>query len=77
MADAAYGNEQIINPQGPVMMYNGSSDVSSRPGKIYHPAGVAVDETGHDYLADQYFRKLAILPLMRLTPPMANRKRPS
>lgn len=64
VADTAFGNVQIFNKQGDVLLAVGA--LAKNPGD--HSAGeyslisdVAVDETGRIYILDQYFRKVEII----------------
>jgi hypothetical protein len=60
VVDAAFGNVQIFNNKGQVLMFIGNRDRAGKPGKFFLPAGVAVGEDGRVYMVDQYFRKIDI-----------------
>jgi len=60
VVDAAFGNFQIFNPQGQLLLFVGDRGFDGRPGEYMLPAGVAVDEDGRVYMADQYFKKVDV-----------------
>ncbi|MFQ5469900.1 MAG: 6-bladed beta-propeller [Gammaproteobacteria bacterium] len=60
VVDAAFGNVQIFNPQGNLLMFLGERGHAGYPGKFMLPAGIDVDESGRIYMVDQFFRKIDI-----------------
>jgi DNA-binding beta-propeller fold protein YncE len=60
VVDTAFGNAQIFNPAGEILMVIGQRGQSSAPGNYMLPAGIDVDEEGRVYIADQFFRKVDI-----------------
>lgn len=60
VTDAAFGNFQIFNPKGQLLLFVGSRNVDNAPGKFMLPSGIFVDEDGRVLMADQYFRKIDI-----------------
>ena len=60
MVDAAFGNFQIFNADGELLMFIGDRSTTAEPAKYMLPAGIDIDEDGRIYMIDQYFRKLDI-----------------
>ena len=60
VADTAFGNFQIFDPQGRLLLAIGKRDSNYGPANFMLPAGLAVDEDGRVYLVDQYFRKVDV-----------------
>lgn len=58
--DAAFGNFQIFNPQGELLLFIGERADGDAPGRFGLPSGVAVDENGRIYVVDQLFKKVDI-----------------
>jgi sugar lactone lactonase YvrE len=58
--DAAFGNFQIFNPDGDLLMFIGERAEQDGPAKYMLPSGIAVDEDGRIYFVDQWFRKVDI-----------------
>ncbi|MBW2726693.1 MAG: 6-bladed beta-propeller, partial [Deltaproteobacteria bacterium] len=58
--DASFGNFQIFNPTGDLMLFIGTR--STQRGRAHYmlPAGIDVDEDGRIYMIDQFYRKLEI-----------------
>lgn len=64
--DAAFGNFQIFNPQGELLMYIGERGDVNAPGRYSLPSGIAVDEDGRIYVTDQLFNKVDIFRPFKL-----------
>ena len=60
VVDAAFGNFQIFNPQGQLLLFVGDRGYEGKPGEYMLPSGVAVDEDGRVYMVDQYFKKVDV-----------------
>jgi len=60
VVDAAFGNFQIFNPKGQLLLFVGDRGYDGKPGEYMLPAGVAVDEDGRVYMVDQYFKKVDV-----------------
>jgi len=60
VVDAAFGNFQIFNPQGQLLLFVGDRGYEGKPGEYMLPAGIAVDEDGRVYMVDQYFKKVDV-----------------
>ena len=60
VVDALFGNFQIFNPAGQLLLAVGSRSNDDAPAKFQLPSSVAVDEDGRIYVADQYFRKVDV-----------------
>lgn len=60
VVDAAFGNFQIFNSQGQLLLFVGDRGFDGKPGEYMLPAGVAVDEDGRVYMVDQYFKKVDV-----------------
>jgi sugar lactone lactonase YvrE len=60
VVDAAFGNFQIFNPEGKLLLFVGTRGFDGRPGEYMLPAGITVDEDGRVYLVDQYFKKVDV-----------------
>ena len=60
VADTAFGNFQIFNAEGRVLLAVGRRDSRFGPANFMLPAGLAVDEDGRVYMVDQYFRKVEV-----------------
>ncbi|MBI5659059.1 MAG: 6-bladed beta-propeller [Nitrosomonadales bacterium] len=58
--DAAYGNFQIFNPEGQLLMFIGERSEEPGPGRFNLPSGITVDEDGRIYVVDQMFKKVDI-----------------
>lgn len=58
--DAVFGNFQIFNPQGELLMFIGDRADRNGPGRYTLPSGITVDEDGRIYVVDQVFKKLDI-----------------
>lgn len=60
VVDAAFGNFQIFNAQGQLLLFVGRRNERNGPGVFMLPAGIDIDDDGRIYVIDQYFRKLEI-----------------
>jgi sugar lactone lactonase YvrE len=60
VSDAAFGNFQIFNRDGQLLLFVGDRATETAPGKFMLPAGLAVDEDDRVYMVDQFFRKVDI-----------------
>jgi DNA-binding beta-propeller fold protein YncE len=60
VSDAAFGNFQIFNSQGQLLMFVGSRSNLLAPGKFMLNSGIAVDEDGRVLMADQFHAKFDI-----------------
>ena len=60
VTDAAFGNFQIFNPKGELLLFVGTRHQENEPGKFMLPSGIDVDEDGRVLMADQFFRKIDI-----------------
>ena len=60
VVDAAFGNFQIFNSQGQLLLFVGDRGFDGKPGEYMLPAGIAVDEDGRVYMVDQYFKKVDV-----------------
>ena len=61
VVDTAFGNVQIFNPKGQLLLHIGDRNTAGGPGKYSLPAGIDVDENGKIYIVDQFFRKVEII----------------
>jgi len=60
VVDAAFGNFQIFNSEGQLLLYVGERSNIDGPGKFSLPSGIAVDDDGRVYMVDQFFRKIDV-----------------
>ena len=60
VSDAAFGNIQIFNEQGDLLMFIGDRGNQLAPAKYMLTSGVACGEDGRIFIADQFFRKVDI-----------------
>lgn len=60
VVDAAFGNFQIFDSTGQLLLFVGNRGFKGMPGEYMLPAGVAVDEDGRVYVVDQYFKKVDV-----------------
>ena len=58
--DSAFGNFQIFNPEGELLMFVGERSEDPGPGRFNLPSGITVDEDGRIYVVDQMFKKVDI-----------------
>jgi sugar lactone lactonase YvrE len=68
VVDTAFGNIQIFNPDGELLMFIGDRSEQDGPAKYMLPSGVYVDEDGRLYMVDQWFRKVDIFRPASMTP---------
>lgn len=59
--DTAFGNFQLFNDAGLLLMHVGSRGSNGGAAEFFLPAGIDVDEDGRIYVIDQYFRKIDII----------------
>ena len=60
MADAAFGNFQIFNAEGQLLLPIGQRNSIFGAAHFMLPSGLDVDEDGRVYMVDQYFKKVDI-----------------
>ena len=60
VSDAAFGNFQIFNASGQLLMFIGNRGTDGGPGRFMLPSGLAVDEDGRVYMVDQFFSKVDV-----------------
>ncbi|MEH6824168.1 MAG: hypothetical protein V7629_09700 [Motiliproteus sp.] len=60
VVDAGFGNFQIFNPEGQLLMFVGTRSARGSRGEFMLPAGIDVDEDGRVYMVDQYLRKIDV-----------------
>jgi len=60
VVDSLFGNFQIFNSAGQLLLAVGTRSNSDAPAKYQLPSSVAIDEDGRVYVVDQYFRKVDI-----------------
>ena len=60
IVDAAFGNFQIFDSEGRLLLDVGSRGATDEPAKYLLPSGIAVDEDGRVYVVDQFFRKVDV-----------------
>jgi hypothetical protein len=60
VVDSAFGNFQIFNPEGELLLFVGDRSERDGPAKYMLPSGIAVDEDGRVYVVDQWFRKIDV-----------------
>ncbi len=60
VADTAFGNFQIFDRDGRLLLAVGNRNSAPGPARFMLPAGLAVDEDGRIYMVDQYFRKVDV-----------------
>ncbi len=58
VSDAAFGNFQIFNPEGQLLLAVGERSQANLAGRYMLPAGITVDEDGRVLMVDQFFRRL-------------------
>jgi DNA-binding beta-propeller fold protein YncE len=58
--DAAFGNFQIFNSKGELLLSVGNRSNTDGPAKFSLPSSIAVDDDGRVYVVDQYFRKVDV-----------------
>jgi sugar lactone lactonase YvrE len=60
VVDAAFGNFQIFDADGQLLLFVGDRAERDAPGKYMLPSGIYVDDDGRVYLVDQWFRKVEV-----------------
>ncbi len=60
VSDAAFGNLQLFNEKGELLMFIGSRGNKLEPATYMLSSGVACDEDGRLFFADQFFRKIDV-----------------
>ena len=60
VADTAFANFQIFDPEGRILMFIGNRNETGGPGAYILPAGITVDVDGRVYVVDQFFRKVEV-----------------
>jgi DNA-binding beta-propeller fold protein YncE len=60
VSDAAFGNFQIFNDQGQLLLWIGSRHQYGRRAEFFLPSGIEVDEDGRVLMVDQYHKKIDI-----------------
>jgi streptogramin lyase len=60
VVDSLFGNFQIFNSSGQLLLAVGTRSNTDAPAKFQLPSSIAVDEDGRVYMVDQYFRKVDI-----------------
>ena len=65
VADSFFGNVQIFNPEGHLLLPVGQSGNLDEPGRYALSSDVAVDDTGRLYILDQLFRKIDVIRPVR------------
>jgi sugar lactone lactonase YvrE len=68
VTDTAFGNFQIFNSKGELLMAVGARNVAAGPTHMMLPSGVAVDKDGRIYFADQFFQKVDVYRPIGLSP---------
>jgi hypothetical protein len=66
--DTAFGNFQVFNPEGDLLMFIGERSERDGPAKYMLPSGIYVDEDGRVYMVDQWFRKVDVFRPAGLKP---------
>jgi hypothetical protein len=60
VVDTAFGNFQIFDPEGRLLLDVGTRASTDGPAKFMLPSGIAVDLDGRIYMVDQFFRKVEV-----------------
>lgn len=60
VVDAAFGNFQIFDREGSLLLFIGSRSERDGAGVFMLPAGIDIDADGRMYVVDQFFKKLEI-----------------
>lgn len=60
VVDAAFGNFQIFNADGDLLMFVGERSEANAPARYMLPSGIYVDEDGRIYVVDQWFRRVDV-----------------
>ena len=68
VSDAAFGNLQIFDAEGQLLMHIGDRSEQDRPARYMLPSGIAVDQDGRIYMADEFFRRIDVFRTAELKP---------
>ena len=68
VTDAAFGNFQIFNSKGQLLLPVGIRSAAAGPTHNMLPSGIAVDSDGRIYFADQFFKKVDVYRPIALSP---------
>ena len=68
VVDTAFGNFQVFNADGELLLFVGDRSERDGPAKYMLPSGIYVDEDGRVYMVDQWFRKVDVFRPARLKP---------
>jgi len=60
VVDTGFANFQVFDPEGKLLTFVGNKGNRGVPGEFLLPAGIAVDDDGRIYVADQFFRKVEV-----------------
>ena len=60
VVDTAFGNFQVFDPEGRLLLDVGARGSSDGPAKFMLPSGIAVDADARVYVVDQFFRKVEV-----------------
>ncbi|MEQ1526424.1 MAG: hypothetical protein ABL911_06740 [Gallionella sp.] len=60
VVDTLFGNFQLFDSDGKLMMAVGNRSSTNGPGLYALPAGIAADDDGRFYIVDQYFTKVDV-----------------
>lgn len=60
VVDTAFGNFQVFNPEGQLLLAVGNRSERNGPAKYMLPAGIAIDSDGRVYVVDQFFQKVDV-----------------
>jgi DNA-binding beta-propeller fold protein YncE len=68
VSDAAFGNVQIFDAEGQLLMHIGERSERDQPARYMLPSGIAVDRDGRIYMADEFFRRVDVFRPAGLKP---------
>jgi sugar lactone lactonase YvrE len=77
VVDSAFGNFQVFNAEGDLLLYVGERSERDGPAKYMLPSGIYVDEDGRVYMIDQWFRKVDVFRPAALAPTHGYLQRPA
>ncbi len=60
VVDTAFGNFQIFDEAGKLLLFIGERGTGDRAGRFMLPSGICSDEMGRIYVVDQFFRKVEV-----------------
>ena len=60
VSDAGFGNFQIFNSEGHLLLVIGDRSNTVKPGRYMLPSGLDLDEDGRVYFIGQFFRKIDV-----------------